>query len=396
MQSREQAAESRLAGFLYVVANEADASGRTLVRVVRLWTPEDLEIPAPPNGGSREFLGGTSSKNWFGWPAIEVNKKHNAVVVYAISGPDYYPSIRYNAWIHDEPKLRSGRILKDGQSATINGAATRWGDVAGASVDFVQGQEADGIWIVHEYTDKNGSPQLWVGKIFGQNYADLHPLDLNLAKKRSLRAATSRSPGTIVNRGDAARTPLRPRSCLSGVTESLSMSPRSPWRRQTRAAVARQATLLPAVTVPPGIYSLRLIADAKDAVEEYSEENNEATASIEVRGTTPPSAASPTGTASPTRTSASTVRDAAPDLVIDALTTTRVTVANRAGGGGEFEVTVTGMARFRSRGLAAGAPATRRFASPCSRTVNRLTANRRREEASGRVRRVQQHEDVEC
>jgi len=179
--------------FLYVTLDDAGSTKLARVRVLRLWVSDFPNVPAPPasgsNGGSRQLEIGAGSTGSFGWPALEVNKNNDSVVVYAIVGPNAYASIRYNAWIFDEATMRGGRLLKAGEATETqltdsnnnplldkygNLVPTRWGDLAGASVDFAFGKEADGIWIVHEYarsTDgvstSNGSYGIWVGKIFG-------------------------------------------------------------------------------------------------------------------------------------------------------------------------------------------------------------------------------------
>jgi hypothetical protein len=108
--------------------------------------------------------------------------------VYTITGPKAYASIRYNAWIFDEATMRGGRLLKAGEATETqqtdstgnplldkNGkpVPTRWGDLAGTSVDFAYGKEANGIWFAHEYarstngSSLNGSYGIWVGRILG-------------------------------------------------------------------------------------------------------------------------------------------------------------------------------------------------------------------------------------
>jgi hypothetical protein len=175
---------------LFLVAPDADSSGRATFRILRLPTPggSTFDLPDPPNGGARLVNAGEGSTQSFGWPAIEVNKDGDAVIVYTVVGSSLYASIRYNAWldVHPafEPQMQTGRFLKlgeatlpqrtDGEGKPI---ATRWADLTGASVDFVGGKEALGIWIVHEYarssgggSTTNGSRAIWVGKIFGKSY----------------------------------------------------------------------------------------------------------------------------------------------------------------------------------------------------------------------------------
>jgi hypothetical protein len=175
---------------LFLVVPDATTSGRSTFRILRLPTPADnvpFDLPDPPNGGARQIIAGETATQSYGWPAIEVNKDGDAVIVYTAVGSQLDPSIRYNAWlgVHPafEPELQPGRYLKLGEAAldeplkdgTPTGKPSRWGDLAGAAVDFDGGKEAAGIWIVHEYTTappKKVRRALWVGKIFGKPDAD--------------------------------------------------------------------------------------------------------------------------------------------------------------------------------------------------------------------------------
>jgi hypothetical protein len=108
---------------LFLVASDADSTGRATFRILRLPTPGDFspfDVPDPPNGGAREINAGATSTQSFAWPAIEVNKDGDAVIVYTAVGSSLYASIRYNAWldVHPafEPQLQTGRFLKLGEA----------------------------------------------------------------------------------------------------------------------------------------------------------------------------------------------------------------------------------------------------------------------------------------
>jgi hypothetical protein len=150
-------------GYLYAVTTDADGSGRAMVRLLR--------IPAPtyPIPSVTEFLIGDTAISSYGWPSLEVNRNGDAVVVYTRAGITSYAGIRYNVWKHNESALRSGWVLKEGEGPTSE--TSRWGDLAGASVDFNKdGTEGKGIWIFHEYAKKDGTYGTWAGKIFGATY----------------------------------------------------------------------------------------------------------------------------------------------------------------------------------------------------------------------------------
>ncbi len=158
-------------GTLYIVTNDADPTGRAIFRALRLPTSAWPYVPSPQDVGSGgdQVRGGSTSTSSFGWPAIEVAPNGDAVVVYTRTGPSSYADIRYNVWPHDQKDMLGGRILKYGEAATPT--STRWGDLAGASVEFENGKETAAIWIAHEYARSiggattNAAYGVWVGKI---------------------------------------------------------------------------------------------------------------------------------------------------------------------------------------------------------------------------------------
>lgn len=393
------------AGFaLHLVATDATSSGRGLARILRLPTPGDnapFAIPDPPNGGARQKVIGTGSEQFYGWPVIEVNKDADAVVAYTRVGPSYYAGIRYNAWldVHAafQPTLLDGRVIKSGE-ATLpqrkdgdgNKIPTRWADLAGASVDFVKGKAAEGIWVVHEYarsksgsSTTDGARALWVAKIFGKAYPDWYfPASLAVLPKTVLPGATLTLKATLRNGGDKAApvtglsTRLKQASGAEITTAGVKLAP-------PLAAGAAKAVQLTAVVppgTPAGIYTLKLVVDPQNETEEYSEQNNVVTCcKVKVLkvAPTPPPPPPPPGPPPPPQPPPPPPPPPRqlPDLVISGLTTTSFTVANIGGSdAGAFEVSVTGTPAFSFSGLAAGASATRRFASPCSRVVLNVTA----------------------
>ncbi len=86
----------------------------------------------------------------------------DAVVVYATTAPSTWANIRYNVWPRGQNEMLSGRILKSGEAAEVVPIpppknVMRWGDLAGASVDFENGKEAPAVWIAHEYARAGNS-----------------------------------------------------------------------------------------------------------------------------------------------------------------------------------------------------------------------------------------------
>ena len=171
-------------GMLYAVTNDArdwfnDGKILNSIRLVRLSVKGYPKIPTKgdPSYINRVFgMNNVFDDNveidhmYYGWPAVEVNKTGDMIVVYARTGSPIDPEVRFSSYYHNEPDIRPSRQLHPGE-APYTGAAKysdghwRWGDVAGASVDP---DEDVSVWITHEYAKKvNGSPTygIWVGKV---------------------------------------------------------------------------------------------------------------------------------------------------------------------------------------------------------------------------------------
>jgi hypothetical protein len=391
--------------FLYVVTNDAKAWGgasdrRGSIRFVRLWTAGFPTIPAPGQGGSvmRVFGGGAAGdpsggKTFYGWPAVEVDKDQNAIVVYARSGTKIYAESRYSAWMHGESDIRPSRLLKAGQGTTTQAYAdkqhtkpthTRWGDVAGASVDFVDGQEAAGVWIVHEYATKSGGFGLHVGKVLGRAYPNW---DLDRAPLVGLPGIVHpglriRLSARLANGGDAAAPATYVRVTLSsGRGVSMLGRVRVPRLRPGQTVGVHFRGALPAA-LTPGRYTLALLVRRPQKTREYSTADDSLARTIEMPA--PPPAATPSPSSPPAPGPPAPPPPpppppapgpvSAPNLIVGAASPSSVTVVNRGdAAAGLFEVLVTGAGAFSLPGLLPGGEATLRFASPCSRTVRSFT-----------------------
>ena len=353
------------------------------MRVLRLWTSDqDLEIPAPPNGGSRRFRIGVGSERSFGWAAIEVNKDKAAVIVYTVTGPDDYAGARYNVWIHDEPKLRFGHFLKSGLGTMDDSADsdfTRWGDLAGASVDFVGGKQADGVWVAHQYARSNGIYGIWVGKVFGKTYPDFYLEAFTVRLRGDRRLALA---GRIGNGGDRSAPStsltfdlLRPDGGLVRLGSLKQRRLGEGRRRRFALEVARPAAL------EPGPHLVLVTAEERRRVKEYSERNNAALAAFTVPGQGPPVPLPEPMPGAP----------GPPDLVLAELTTGSFTVENRgASAAGPFEVTVSGAGAFTFDGLAPGAAGPEPLRLALLAHASRAGCARGRPESGARVERGQQ------
>ena len=195
-----------------------------------------------------------------------------------------------------------GPGMKEGEAAVTqakDAAAIRKrpaGATAGASVDFANGKEAEGVWITHEYAKKNGTYGMWVGKVFGKTF-----LDWYFAGGLGVEAQTRLDPGgsvelraTLRNGGDAAAPKAELRAVLVSANGSKAVigSTAAGALRPGRAVPVLLTGHLPAST-PAGRYRIQLVADPDNKTGEYSESNNDIFADrlVEITGPARASAA---------------------------------------------------------------------------------------------------------
>lgn len=288
--------------FLYFSTNDGptpQVSQFTTVRFVRMSVLAFPNVPTDPATGfiSRTFGGSSSiddppgAQMFYGWPAVEVNKQHDAVVVYARSGPTIYPEIRFSAYMANENDIRPSRLLKAGEVtydyplASDVAQVLRWGDLAGASVDP---KDDTGIWIAHQYAVAGPSSNnyaIWVGKVFGKAYYDWHFLKDLLVSPAEITAGHSvEVVGEIGNQGDGE----------SPETELVISLGRGKGGPQLAAVPIRGLPpggvypIRVPVSVPknlrPGEYELwaEVSPGSRDDADEYSGENNGAAVRVRV------------------------------------------------------------------------------------------------------------------
>jgi hypothetical protein len=162
-------------GFLHVVANDAriwfknDSKNLNSIRLVRLSMKEYPKIPNSGQGFIDRVFGMNNvfddnpeiDHRYYGWPALEVNKNHDMVVVYARTGETIFPQVRFSVRYDKEADIRPSRLVKAGEATTKVG---RWGDKGRASVDP---QDDTSVWVAHQYAkDLPGLDYgIWVGKV---------------------------------------------------------------------------------------------------------------------------------------------------------------------------------------------------------------------------------------
>jgi hypothetical protein len=172
-------------GLLHIVGNDAEdwfnpEKPISSIRMVRLFV---LGYPNIQTQGEPSYLNRRFGKNgpddnpqdrmYYGWPALEVNKKGDMAIVYSRSGITIYPQVRYSTYHTGEPDIRSSRLLQPGFGPVSPSCVptndkpcrARWGDTAGAAVDP---EDDTGIWVAQQYANAKGSWDIWVGKVFGK------------------------------------------------------------------------------------------------------------------------------------------------------------------------------------------------------------------------------------
>ena len=164
------------AGKIYAVANDAvnwfgDSEDMTSIRIVRVSVDPFQSKPSIDRvfGSNNAFDDNPDQRFYYGFPAIEVGKEENMVIVYVRSGVDAFPEIRFSAWYKNDGDILSSRRLKAGEKAYLEAGLAGWpnlpwADISGASVDPV---DDSSVWIASCYTnsaaDRNWG--VWVGKV---------------------------------------------------------------------------------------------------------------------------------------------------------------------------------------------------------------------------------------
>ncbi len=179
--------------FLYLVTNDerdwfGDGKPLSSIRLIRMSVIGFPNIPTTTNTGFIDRTFGMNSSVddqpndhvYYAWPAIEVNKTYDMVIVYSRSATTLYPEVRFSAYYDEDPDIRPSRLLKAGETSfnipydlpCTSGGTTQclpWGDTAGASVDPA---DDTAIWIAQMYArdpkngaTNNGNFDVWVGKV---------------------------------------------------------------------------------------------------------------------------------------------------------------------------------------------------------------------------------------
>jgi len=249
LQSAVRLIRIRLAGTVRVLG--------TLVKL-KLSVADDETITgngSPPNG------------NWFAFPSVEVNSRHDIVLAYNSTSTKTVPDVRYSVFMHGEDQIRSSRLLQPGLAA-VDGRH----DYLGMSVDPF---DQHGVWMIDGYGDSSGGWAYAFGKVLGKKVPDLEPVQAYVTK-----TGTTSKPYQLTlvvnNLGDGAapattaRMKLTKRAATTIPIKSFSL-PKIP--AGGLSAPMQVSFSEPAAAVGHG-YTLEIALDSNHQVYEYDEGNN--------------------------------------------------------------------------------------------------------------------------
>ena len=121
----------------------------------------DLDI----SFGLRTASDAANARSHYYFPAVEVNSKGDAAIVFGRSGDALAPEIRYSAWYHREGHPRPSMLVKATGHAYTNGLQP---DIVGAALD----PSDDAIWFAFPYPNAKGGYDISVSRVFGRARPD--------------------------------------------------------------------------------------------------------------------------------------------------------------------------------------------------------------------------------
>jgi hypothetical protein len=140
---------------------------------------------------------------WFGFPAVDVDAKGDAVISYDGTGPSVFPQARYSVWLAHDSDVRSSRVLKKGLSTLGSPPDWQagWHHYLGMSVDTFDGR---GIWLVNGYASSSHSWSFAIGKVLGRRIADIAVVRAAVVRAGGSGSHTYRVTFDVADLGDGA------------------------------------------------------------------------------------------------------------------------------------------------------------------------------------------------
>jgi hypothetical protein len=283
-------------GNVYATFNDAsrwflgygDPSYHASVRLVRLNVTQFPAVTATIDrwfGGNSPLYDKPSDRIAYVFPAVEVNKNGDMVVVYGRAGATIYPEVSYSVYPATGSDFQPERRLRQGEAPVErpgNGTLVQLHDFDGISVDPF---DDTSVWMAAPYGDSfiyRGSENwaIAVGKVFGSLVADLIVDSVSWQGKPGGISVSAK----IVNQGDRAAQAstvafyLRP---LQGGTATKLGTASCKSLIRNAEAIVTGAFARPA-GLPNGSYVLIATADSTNKVLEYSGANNSTNAAAVV------------------------------------------------------------------------------------------------------------------
>lgn len=269
-------------------ASAGDHALHASIRLVRLSVTQFPAVTATVDryfGGNSTFYDSPSARIAYAFPAVEVNKNGDMVVVYGRAGLSIYPEVFYSVYPAAGPDVLPSRRLRQGEAPVqLPSAATlvQLHDFDGASVDPY---DDTAVWMAAPYGESFSfrSSTNWaiaVGKVFGSLVADLIVESVSSTVKPTGIGVTV----GVRNQGDraaeASTLALFLRPLQGGALTTLGTTPCKTLIRD--GAVVLTATFARPPGLANGSYVLSAAADYGNKVLEYSGANNTGVAAIPV------------------------------------------------------------------------------------------------------------------
>jgi len=231
-------------------------------------------------GGRSDIYDSPIMRVHYGFPAVEVGKNGDAVIVYGRMSKWFYPQVAYSVYPLAGPDIQPSRRLAEGQDRYV------WPgleplplyDLNAATVDPF---DDTAVWVAAPATiwrslAAQGNFVVQVAKVFGTKVADLVPLAEPWPSTTSVPAGgTYKVTVDLRNQGDgpapASKVGVYLTNTSTNVVTLVGYIP-------TPATASGQTRTVNATfkrgTLPKGSYKLRATVDATNTVLEYSGANN--------------------------------------------------------------------------------------------------------------------------
>lgn len=223
----------------------------------------------------------------YAWGAVGVNAAGDAALVYNRSNAAHFAELRASAFYAADSDISPSTLMKAGEATYFEPGqpvpgTVAWADLSGASVDP---SDNTAVWLAGCYPKTPPSPQtipnfqIWVGKLFGSQRADLAPIALVPSSYDPSRGTSYTFNLLNENQGDGANASATSRVYLStdnviSTSDTLLTTITTPAMAGGAAAWNFSVPFTIPTSVAPGTYYLGVCLDTGNTVSEYSDSNN--------------------------------------------------------------------------------------------------------------------------